>query len=135
MTLVVENPGGGPGVASRANVFFSRSGAGQVQTQMGPGAAFGKALPSAFLDPLPHGLSVNAAGNIVLQPVREAAYQDVQDWLEGPRAWRRGFTERFRPRLADAAFRRALDARMSLHPEWYRIVHPPPATPLPAATK
>ena len=58
--------------------------------------------------------------------VRDLSYEDVSDWLAAPRRWRQGFIMRFRPRLKDPVFFHALDTHMSAHPEWERILHPPP---------
>src|ERR1019366_6393623 len=95
-----------------------RSETGVVQTQWGPGADFGDALPAAFRDPLPLRMSAHLSGNADPVFVREVAYEDVRDWLAAPREWRRGFTERFRPRLRDPAFLHTLRAHLSAHPEW-----------------
>ncbi len=128
MTLRVQTPdGGGAGVFSKPNEFSSRGDAGEVQTRPGPAAAFVAALPLAFRDPLPPGMAAKLHGKADPQVIRDVAYEDLADWLAAPRDWRRGFIERFRPRLTDPAFLRALDAHMSAHPEWKRVVHPSPA--------
>jgi hypothetical protein len=44
------------------------------------------------------------------------------------------FVRRFRGRLKDRAFFSAMDARLSLYPEWTRILHPPPPPPPPDET-
>jgi len=38
--------------------------------------------------------------------------------------WRRGFVERFQPRLKDAEFRRELDGHIRDYPEWDPVLHP-----------
>jgi hypothetical protein len=133
MTRWAQQPGGGAANAANAastsskpSEFASRTDTGAIQTRLGPGAAFGSAMPSAFRDPLPAGMSAKLHGKTEPQILRDAAYEDVADWLAAPREWRRGFIERFRPRLKDPAFFQALDAHMSAHPEWNRILHPPP---------
>jgi hypothetical protein len=127
MTLWVQKPdGSGTSASSGPSEFTSRSKTSAAQTRLGPGAAFLSTLPAAFRDPLPVGMSAKLRGKTEPQAIRDVAYEDVADWLAAPRDWRRGFIERFRPRLKDPAFFHALDAHMSAHPEWNHILHPPP---------
>ncbi len=134
MTLWVQKPAGS-GVArnSPGNEFASRNGTGEVQIQPRPASAFSKALPVAFRDPLPTGMSARLHGDIEPKFVRDVSYEDVSAWLAAPREWRQRFVGRFRPRLKDPVFFRALDMQMSRHPEWNPILHPPPP-PTPAVT-
>jgi hypothetical protein len=53
--------------------------------------------------------------------------------LTMPGDWRAGFIARFRGRLKDPAFFAAMDAHLALHPEWVRILHPPPKKDRPLA--
>jgi TonB family protein len=133
MTLWVQKPEGS-GVArnNSVNEFASRSGTGEVQLQPRPAAAFAKAMPAAFRDPLPAAMSARLHGKIEPQFVRDVSYEDVSAWLGAPREWRQRFVTRFRPRLKDPVFARALDMHMSSHPEWDPILHPPPPPPPPA---
>jgi hypothetical protein len=127
MTLWVQKPdGSGASRVSKQNEFASRTGSGDVQVQPRPGTAFSNALPAAFRDTLPPGMSARLHGKTEPKFVRDVSYEDVSDWLAAPRRWRQGFIVRFRPRLKDPVFFRALDAHMNAHPEWERILHPPP---------
>jgi TonB family protein len=127
VTLWVQKPdGSGTSRNSKPNEFASRTGSGEVQIQPRPGTAFSNALPAAFRDPLPIGMSAALHGKTEPKFVRDVSYEDVSDWLAAPRHWRQGFIVRFRARLKDPGFFHALDTHMSAHPEWERILHPPP---------
>jgi hypothetical protein len=89
-----------------------------------PDAAFIEAMPVPFRDTLPSRLARFAAKAVEPKVDREVNYADIEPWLNTAVAWRRGFVERFRPRLKDPEFRRAVDAHMSSHPEWDPVLHP-----------
>jgi hypothetical protein len=84
-------------------------------------------MPVQFRDQLPEG-PVGAAAAKLTEPklIREVSYADVAAWLTIPLEWRAGFVNRFRGRLKDRAFFSAMDAHLSLHPEWAVVLHPPP---------
>jgi hypothetical protein len=107
------------------NHFFLREDRLDVVSQLSPPVEFVERMPVAFRDPLP-------AFPKLPQPVpprelRAVTYSDIQTWLTIPREWRSGFIGRFRGRLKDPAFFAAMDAHLSLFPEWTSILHPPPA--------
>jgi hypothetical protein len=110
--------------AAKAGQFFSRNGGKPVTTTARPDSAFIDGMPRAFRDTLPPRLARFSGKAPEPKREREVSYQDVQPWLTMNRAWRRGFVERFRPRLSDGTFRRAVDAHMSEHPEWDPVLHP-----------
>jgi hypothetical protein len=58
---------------------------------------------------------------------REATYADVQSWLSGP--YRVSFMKRFEPKLADPAFKAAVEANSKATPEWVTVAKPEPPTP------
>lgn len=133
MTVSIPaTPGGG--APSPANEWVSSNSAGAIQRRLGPGVAFAAALPAPLRDPLPMGVATRLRGAAEPQFIREVAYEDICDWLDGPRSWRQGFITRFRPRLKDRAFFSQLDAHLRAHPEWAPLLHPPPAlrSPQPA---
>jgi hypothetical protein len=41
-----------------------------------------------------------------------------------PSAWRKGFVNRFEPRLKDPEFRKQLENHVAEYPEWLPILHP-----------
>ncbi|HEX4486899.1 MAG TPA: hypothetical protein VH088_11560 [Terriglobales bacterium] len=104
--------------------FFARRAGKNVVPAARPDAAFLEAMPVPFRDTLPSRLARFAAKAVEPKVDREVNYADVEPWLKIGVAWRRGFVERFRSRLNDPEFRRAIDAHMSSHPEWDPILHP-----------
>lgn len=124
VTLWVPAANGWVSAPSNPSEYAARAQGAALRTHIGPDPAFLRAMPSAFRDPLPLGMSAGLHTAVEPQALREVAYEDVANWLAAPLEWRRGFTRRFRPRLKDPAFYHALDAHMSAHPEWESILHP-----------
>jgi hypothetical protein len=125
--IAVVNPDGNLGGSNLAKggQFFSRRAGKAVITSPRPDASFVSSVPRPFQDTLPSRLT-RFAGKRPAEPRREheVTYPEIQPWLTIGHAWRRGFVERFQPRLSDAEFRRAIEAHLSEHPEWDRILHP-----------
>jgi len=111
-------------VAAKAGQFFSRHAGKKVSTATRPNAAFLDAMPHPFRDTLPSRLARFAGKNIEPKPDHAVSYADVQAWLKMPPAWRRGFVERFSPRLQDPEFRKQVEAHVAEHPEWDKALHP-----------
>lgn len=95
-----------------------------------PEAAFVTAMPLTFRDalhplPVPAQPSPNAAHS-----VRPVAFADIADWLGSSLAARSDpatrFSERFRPRLSDPAFRRDVKQHIRVLPDWHALIFPPP---------
>lgn len=134
----VVNPDGNLGNSSstKAGQFFSRRVGKSVITSPRPDPSFVNAMPRPFRDTLPSRLP-RFAGKRPPEPRRdhEVTYPEIQPWLTTGHAWRRGFVQRFEPRLNDAEFRKGIEAHLGEHPEWDRILHPEkyqPKTPPPA---
>jgi hypothetical protein len=121
----VVEPGKGDsgGVDVKGGGFASR-GAGKslVAAERAP-ATFVGALPRDFMDALP--LRASRFGT-AREPVpdHEANYAEVQSWLTGP--YRVSFMKRFEPKLADPAFKAAVEANGKATPEWVTVAKPPP---------
>ena len=126
---VQKSDGTGVSRTSRPNEFASRGGNGEIQILPRPASAFAQALPAAFRDGVPQGMSAKLHGKAEPKFVRDVSYEDVADWLGAPREWRQRFVMRFRPRLKDQEFFHSLDLQMNSHPEWNLILHPPPPPP------
>ncbi|GAB2917778.1 hypothetical protein GCM10027093_65480 [Paraburkholderia jirisanensis] len=103
-----------------------------------PDPAFVAAMPVAFRDaltalPLPAAPTSAATAAAAQEKPLPVDYDDIADWLNSPLAIRTQpgtrFTERFRTRLADPAFRRAIDQHLGTLPEWRALLYPPPAPP------
>jgi len=110
--------------AAKGGQFFSRRAGAGVVTGSGPSAAFLDGVPRAFRDTLPSRLARFSGKRFEPQREQEVAYSEIQPWLTIGQRWRRGFVERFLPRLKDAEFRRELEANLREYPEWDRALHP-----------
>jgi hypothetical protein len=124
--------------AAKAGQFFSRRAGKVTATASRPDAAFLGSMPRPFRDTLPPRLSRFSGKPAEPRRDHEVSYAEVQPWLTMAYAWRRGFVQRFQPRLRDAAFRAALEQHLKDHPEWDPILHPekyPPKTAAPPPDK
>ena len=65
---------------------------------------------------------------------REITLAEADPWLAGP--YRRAFARRLGGRLADPAFRKAVEANIAAYPDFDRVLHPEkyPASTTPPAT-
>ncbi len=109
----------GHAVSVRSGQFLTRKSGKNVATGPRPDAAFLESMPQAFRDTLPSRLS-KFQGKKPPAPRadHEVSYAEVQPWLTIGQAWRGGFVERFKPRLKDPDFRRAVEDHLTDHPEW-----------------
>lgn len=106
-----------------AGQFLTRRDGKNVVVNSRPDQTFLDALPRAFRDTLPPRLAKFPKA-VDPKPDHEVTYAEVQPWLTMALSWRRGFVERFQPRLKDTEFRRELDAHMRDYPEWDPVLHP-----------
>ena len=106
-----------------AGQFLTRRGGKNIVVNSRPDQTFLDALPRAFRDTLPPRLSKFPKA-VDPKPDHEVTYAEVQPWLTTALSWRRGFVERFQPRLKDAEFRRELEAHIRDYPEWDPVLHP-----------
>lgn len=125
--IVAVNPGGdlGRSTGAKGGQFFTRRAGKGVNMSPRPDPGFVDSMPRPFRDTLPSRLP-RFAGRRPTEPQRghEVTYLEIQPWLTMAHAWRKGFVERFQPRLNDPEFRKALEAHLNEHPEWDRILHP-----------
>jgi hypothetical protein len=119
---------------AKGGQFFSRRKGTGVAADSRLSSTFLEAMPRAFRDTLPSRLARFAGKSTEPKTDHEVSYAEVQPWLNIGRSWRRGFVERFQPRLEDAAFRKALEDHIADHPEWDPILHPEDRAPKPSAT-
>ena len=113
------------GKQTQPNQFFVREQRSDVVLLPHPSPDFLASMPIAFRDSLPERPAALLPKPIEPKPVRKVTYLDIQSWLSLAPDWRAGFITRFRGRLKDPAFFAAMDAHLSLHPEWVPILHPP----------
>ncbi|GAB2878951.1 hypothetical protein GCM10027046_03470 [Uliginosibacterium flavum] len=112
--------------SAKPGQFVMRNGDKPPVSQARPSAEFLSVMPGAFKDALPARLDRFKDRSVEAKSAGPVTYADVADWLSAPQNWRAGFVKRFEPRLADPKFRQQLDAGLKNHPEWERILHPPP---------
>ena len=120
------NPNGSVGkpTAGNAGQFFSRrQGKGLVNSSRAS-AAFLEAMPRPFRDALPSRLAHFAGKPIEPKAQHQVSYAEIQPWLTMPAAWRKGFVDRFGPRLKDPEFRKQFEIHAAEYPEWAPILHP-----------
>jgi len=127
---------GGKPTAAKANQFFSRHAGKAVASFSRPSAGFVEAVPRPFKDTLPSRLAHFTGKPPEPKVQHQVSYSEIQGWLTMPPAWRRGFVERFEPRLKDPEFRKQLETHVGEYPEWEPVLHPekqapesPPAAP------
>jgi len=110
--------------SAKAGQFFSRRAGTTVASSSRPSSAFVDAMPRAFRDTLPSRLARFAGKSVEPKIDHPVTYAEIQPWLVMPSAWRRGFVERFEPRLKDPEFRKQLELHVAEYPEWDPILHP-----------
>jgi hypothetical protein len=110
--------------AAKAGQFFSRRTGKDLTSVSRPNAAFRDAMPAAFRDTLPSRLAHFAGKAVEPKTDHQVSYAEIQAWLTMPASWRRGFVDRFAPRLKDPEFRKQLEAHLAQYPEWDPVLHP-----------
>ncbi len=121
---VSPNGSAGKPTAGKAGQFFSRRRGKSLANFSGPSAAFVEAMPRSFRDALPSRAAHFAGKPIEPKVQHQVAYVEIQPWLTMPPAWRKGFVDRFEPRLKDPEFRKQLEIHATEYPEWEPILHP-----------
>jgi hypothetical protein len=120
-------PDGSPGHSvqdAKSGQFFFRQTGKSMTTDFRLSPAFTDSMPRPFRDTLPPLLPHFEGKSVEPKRDHEVSYAEVEPWLTIGPAWRRGLVERFRPRVNDATFRKALEDHMKDHPEWDPILHP-----------
>lgn len=106
--------------------FLARHADGVVESTPRPSAVFIQAVPRAFMDKLPVRATLFSGKDIPLKSAPgRLSYADTEAWLHAEPRMRGRFLVRWRPLLQDDAYRRALSAQITLHPEWRSILYPP----------
>jgi hypothetical protein len=94
-----------------------------------PSSAFLADMPVAFRDALQRLPITPPAHDSALKPPRAVTFDDVSAWLASDLPARKRFPARFRSRLTDSAFRRAIDQNLKALPEWRVLLYPPAPRP------
>lgn len=95
-------------------------------------AAFVAEMPKAFRDSLPLRADKYREREVQPRAMPDFVYADVEPWLKAESPFRRQFIERWRSKARDSAFRSALIANLSSHPEWDPVLFPEKYLPKPA---
>ena len=109
--------------------LYTREGPAKGKVLERPSAEFLQKMPHAFVDTLPSRMKELAP--VAPKKVGEVAYADVQPWIDAEPVVRKLFVTRWRAKAAEPEFRKGLQAGMSAHPEWDRIVNPEKYQPKP----
>jgi hypothetical protein len=89
-----------------------------------PPRAFVAAMPPAFRDRLAPAPFVANAGKVAPVKERDAGFEDVEAWLKADLPAAQGFVARFKPRLADPAFRKPLERALGQSAPWKAALQP-----------
>ncbi len=111
-------------VGLRGGSFYQRKPPARGAVASGVPASFVGAMPRAFRDSLPPRMERFRDRRVTPREATPFAYADVEVWLKAEPSVRRPLMPRWRPRLGDPAFRAALVANLSSHPEWDPILFP-----------
>lgn len=126
-------PGGEGVLALKPGEFLSRAGDKKTAASPRPSPEFIGRLPRPFLDTLPARYAEFAKRDTPLKPGPAVSYEEVQAWLQAEAPLRRELMPRWRPRVADAAFKASLVTHLKQHPEWERVLFPERFRPQSAA--
>jgi hypothetical protein len=111
--------------SSTSKIFFTRRGGKPVTAAGRPSQDFISGMPVSFRDLLPSRLDrFKGKKPPVLKSDHEVSYAEVERWFALSPGWRRGFVERFKPRLEDSSFRQSIEDHLAALPEWDPILHP-----------
>lgn len=120
---VLERPGNSPMGVRQGQAYRRTAGARGTLGGSAP-QAFVSAMPRAFRDSLPLRVDKFRDREVVPRSGPELVYADVEAWLGAEAPFRRQFIERWRSKARDKAFRSALIANLSSHPEWDPVLFP-----------
>ena len=107
----------------KSGEFYQTAAAESERLLQRPTPAFIGALPRPFLD-TPASRLLHFDKPVEPKPAGSFSYVDVAEWLTGPEAIRQMLLPTWRSKASEPAFRAALQANMSKHMEWDRIVNP-----------
>jgi hypothetical protein len=97
-----------------------------ARAQPRPPAGWLAAIPRAFRDTLPSRLAQFQGPPPALKARPNPSYAAVMPWLVAEPLVRRELPRRWAEWLAEPAFKDAVLARLTQHPEWEPLVRPPP---------
>lgn len=122
---VAERQQGTPAVVLlKGGDFFRRKAGTRGTVSPSPAPNFVAEMPRFFRDSLP--LRYERYRDRPVQPkdAPDFVYTDVEHWLKAESSVRRPLMQRWRGKAREPAFRNALVANLSAHPEWDPILFP-----------
>lgn len=131
-----RNAGAPAGAATvKQNQFYRRVAGARGTLAAAAPAAFVAELPRHFRDSLPLRAERFKDRDVSPKSAPDFVYADVEGWLKAETQYfRRQFVERWRAKARESAFRSALVANLSHHPEWDPILFPEKYLPKPPAS-
>jgi hypothetical protein len=126
----VNSPGSAPISSSVERIFFTHQAGKPMAAAERPSAEFVGLMPVSFRDALPSRLPRFAnAKPPTPKPEHDVTYEEIADLLRLPPGLRKGFVERFSPRLEDRSFRQAIENHLAALPEWRSVLYPDDRAP------
>ena len=130
----------GAGQDAKAGEYWARDGDKSFTSERRAPVKFVAAMPRHLIERLASLAAKFKGKRPPLAVDREITLAEADPWLAGP--YRRAFARRLGGRLADPAFRKAVEANPAAYPDFDRILHPEkypagagtPATPAAAVT-
>jgi len=113
-----------PAVNLKAGQFYQRKLPARGVVTAATPAAFVGDMPRPFHDSLPPRIDRFADRPVQAKDAPAFGYADVAAWLQAEPALRRPLMNRWRGKAREPAFRSALVANLSAHPEWDPILFP-----------
>jgi len=104
--------------------FYRRKAGNRGTTAASPAQAFVADMPRPFRDSLPMRAERFRDRPVQVRDAPEFGYADVEAWLKAEPSVRRPLMQRWRVKAREPAFRAALVANLSAHPEWDPILFP-----------
>lgn len=111
-------------LALKNGEVYSRTGAAKGATAPRPTPAQMQRVPRGFRDSLPLRTAGLKDKPATPKPAPAPTYAEFKEWLLAEPAVRKTFTRRFLERTKDPAFRQALAASITSHPEWEPVLFP-----------
>lgn len=125
LKLVERQAGAAPApVNVKFGQYYRRPAGAKGTVGVAPPPGFVTEMPRPFRDSLPLRADKFKDREVNPRPAPDFAYADVEPWLKAESPFRRQFVDRWRVKARDGAFRSALIANLSSHPEWDPILFP-----------
>ena len=107
---------------AKAGEYWSRDADKPFVTERRAPARFVAVMPRDLTDRLATLAAKFKGAKPSLSADHEITLAEADPWLAG--SYRRTFARRFGGRLADPAFRKAVESNIAAYPEWDRVLHP-----------